>query len=65
MEKGHANDKEFVAFWQFQPTRNIALLRDRVLLKYDVYSIAPYASGHPELSIPKEQLRGILKPQYL
>lgn len=65
VEKGHATDKEFVAFWQFQPTRNIALLRDRVLLKYDVYSIAPYASGHPELSIPKEQLRGILKPQYL
>lgn len=65
VEKGHAQDKEFIAFWQFQPTRNIALLSDRVLLKYDVYSIAPYASGHPELSIPKETLRGILKPKYL
>lgn len=65
VEKGHADDKEFTDFWQFEPTRNIALLSDRVLLKYDVYSIAPYASGHPELVIPKEQLRGILKPQYL
>lgn len=64
-EKGHAQDKEFVAFWQFQPTRNIALLRDSVLLKYDVYSIAPYASGHPELVIPKEMLRGVLKARYL
>lgn len=65
VEKGHAQDEDFVAFWQFQPTRNIALLSDRVLLKYDVYSIAPYASGHPELSIPKEALRGVLKPKYL
>jgi len=65
VEKGHAEDKEFVAFWQFQPTRNIALLSDQVLLKYDVYSIAPYASGHPELVIPKDALRGVLKPKYL
>jgi hypothetical protein len=64
-EKGHSSDPEFLEFWKFERTRNIALLKDRILLKYDVYSIAPYASGHPELSISKQQLNGILKPDYL
>lgn len=64
-EKGLAGDKDFVEFWQFQPTRNIALLNDRVVLKYDVYTLAPYAMGHPELSIPKASLKGVLKPKYL
>ena len=41
------------------------LLRDKVLLKYDVYSIAPYSSGHPELEIPYTELRAIVKPEYL
>ena len=63
--KGHSRNAEFVEFWQFQKTRNVALLKDRLLLKYDVYSIAPYASGHPELSISKQQLKGILKAEYL
>jgi hypothetical protein len=65
VENGHAQDAEFVDFWPFQQTANIALLKDSVLLKYDVYSIAPYSSGHPELFIPHEQLKGILKPEYL
>jgi hypothetical protein len=65
VENGHAQDAEFVDFWPFQQTANIALLKDSVLLKYDVYSIAPYSSGHPELFIPHEQLEGILKPEYL
>ena len=64
-ENGHAQDAEFVDFWPFQQTANIALLKDSVLLKYDVYSIAPYSSGHPELFIPHEQLKGILKAEYL
>ncbi len=64
-EQGHSSDPEFLEFWKFERTRNIALLKDRVLLKYDVYSIAPYSSGHPQLSIPKQQLDGILKPEYL
>lgn len=51
--------------WPFQQTANVALLRDKVLLKYDVYSIAPYSSGHPELEIPYGELNGILKPAYL
>ncbi len=65
VENEHDQDAEFVDFWPFQQTPNIALLKDSVLLKYDVYSIAPYSSGHPELFIPHEQLKGILKAEYL
>ncbi|MCW3147342.1 RsiV family protein [Stutzerimonas stutzeri] len=64
-ENGHAQDPRFIDSWPFQQTANIALLKDSVLLKYDVYSIAPYSSGHPELFIPHEQLEGILKAKYL
>jgi hypothetical protein len=59
------HDAAFSRQWPFQQTSNIALLRDKVLLKYDVYSIAPYSSGHPELEIPYKELSGILKPAFL
>ena len=65
VENEHDQDAEFIEFWPFQQTAHIALLKDSVLLKYDVYSIAPYSSGHPELSIPHDQLEGIVRPEYL
>jgi hypothetical protein len=58
-------DPEFVSSWPFERTDNVALGKATVLLKYNVYSIAPYASGHPQLTIPYSQLQGILKPQYV
>ncbi|MCQ4322428.1 DUF3298 domain-containing protein [Stutzerimonas stutzeri] len=54
------HDAAFSHRWPFQQTSNVAFLRDKVLLKYDVYSIAPYSSGHPELEIPYEELDRIL-----
>ncbi len=59
------HDAAFSQQWPFQRTPHVALLRDKVLLKYDVYSIAPYSSGHPELEIPYEELAAIVKPAYL
>jgi hypothetical protein len=59
------HDAAFSRQWPFQRTANVAWLRDKVLLKYDVYSIAPYSSGHPELEIPYEELGAIVKPAYL
>ncbi|MES2821761.1 MAG: RsiV family protein [Pseudomonadota bacterium] len=58
-------DEAFVRDWPFQQTANIALTSGALSLKYDVYSIAPYAMGHPELKLPYPRLKGILKPQYL
>lgn len=57
----NGHDADFSRQWPFQQTANVALLHDKVLLKYDVYSIAPYSSGHPILEIPYEALGGILR----
>ncbi len=57
-------DPDFIRIWPFERTANVALGYGAVLLKYDVYSIAPYSSGHPEIRIPYPQLNGILKPRY-
>ncbi|WP_339486925.1 RsiV family protein [Pseudomonas sp. EL_65y_Pfl2_R95] len=58
-------DPEYLKNWPFTRTANIALLKKSVLLKYDVYTLAPYSSGHVSLTIPYSQLRAILKPEYL
>ena len=51
--------------WPFQENDNYALTRDGMVIKYPAYSIAPYAQGEPEISIPYSELRGILKPELL
>lgn len=56
-------DPEFVKNWPFQKTPNIALTYGAVVLKYDVYTIAPYAMGHVELKIPYPRLNGVIKPE--
>jgi hypothetical protein len=56
-------DAEFVKNWPFQRTENIALASDAVVLKYNVYSIAPYAMGHIELKIPYARLNGVIRPE--
>lgn len=61
---GLDQDLQYQAEWPFVRTANVALLRDSVMLKYEVGRIAPYANGHPELRIPYSRLNGILKPIY-
>ncbi len=56
-------DAEFVKLWPFQKTPNIALTYGAVVLKYNVYTIAPYSMGHTELKIPYPRLNGIIKPE--
>jgi len=56
-------DAEFKKNWPFTKTPNIALTYGAVVLKYDVYSIAPYAQGHPELKIAYPRLNGVIKPE--
>ncbi len=55
----------YAKMWPFAPTDNVALGPDGLIVKYDVYVIAPYSHGQPELTIPYAQLRGILRPAYL
>lgn len=51
--------------WPFAVSDNVAPLEEGLAVKYQVYDLAPYASGQPQLMIPYSQLDGILKPQYL
>lgn len=62
LQSHNQDNASFRQRWPFRTTDNIAFLRDRVLLKYPVAWIAPYDSGHPELSIPYTKLQGILRP---
>lgn len=55
----------FSRLWPFQPSDNFALTDAGMVVKYNSYEIAPYSSGQPELLVPYDQLRGILKPAYL
>ncbi|MCF7201115.1 RsiV family protein [Pseudomonas oligotrophica] len=63
-ENGLARDAQFLEQWPFRETGHVALLESGVLLKYDVYAIAPYSYGHPELIIGYDQLEGILRERY-
>lgn len=51
--------------WPFDKTDVMALLPAGLVLKYQPYSIGPYALGTPEIVIPYERLSGIFKPEYL
>ena len=53
------------AGWPFEKTDNVALLPDGLVLKYQPYSIGPYAIGTPELHIPLDELKGIIRPEWL
>ncbi|WP_442513183.1 RsiV family protein [Pseudomonas promysalinigenes] len=56
-------DAEFVKTWPFKRSPHIALTYGAVVVKYEVYAIAPYSMGHVELKIPYPRLNGILKPE--
>ena len=60
---GMDKDAEFVKTWPFRQTPHIALTYGAVVLKYEVYAIAPYSMGHIELKIPYPRLNGVIKPE--
>ena len=60
-----ASLENYLKQWPFTKTNNIALTRNELLLKYDVYTLAPYSSGHPQLKIPYSELKGILRNEVI
>ncbi|MBZ5487305.1 DUF3298 domain-containing protein [Halomonas aquamarina] len=58
-------DDQYVINWPLSESRNVAPLEDSWVVKFNVYEIAPYAVGQPELFIPLEELEGVAKPRYL
>ncbi|MGP5791430.1 RsiV family protein [Psychrobacter celer] len=51
--------------WPFSLSDNITLTDQGIDIRYQHYSIGPYAYGMPVLSIPYSQLQGVIKPQFL
>jgi len=50
--------------WPFTPSDNVTLTDKGIDIRYQHYSIGPYAYGMPILSIPYDKLRGIIKPHF-
>lgn len=59
------NNKEYQQDWPFVRTQNFALLPKFMVLKYDANTLAPYAMGEPKLLINYDQIKNIIKPEYL
>lgn len=59
------NPEEHLQSWEFHLTDNFTFTKEGVQFLYQPYEITPYAMGMPELVIPYQQLKGIIKPEYL
>lgn len=57
--------EEYEQAWKFSLTDNFYLGKNGLMLQYDEYEIGPYVVGLPRLELSFEQLKVILKPQYL
>ena len=58
------NVAEYEQAWKFKLTDNFYLCKQGLILQYGEYDIGPYVVGLPRLTIPYDQLKGVLKPQY-
>ncbi|MDW5377170.1 RsiV family protein [Halomonas sp. HP20-15] len=58
-------DESFADDWPLSDTLNVAPLEEAWVIHYNVYEIAPYAAGQPELRIPADELTGIVEARYL
>lgn len=57
--------KNYETNWPFTLSDNVTLTDKGVDIRYQHYSISPYAYGMPVLSIPYEKLGGIMKPRFI
>lgn len=58
-------DEAFRESWPFDKTDDVFFADDGMVLQYNVYHIAPYAMGQPQLTLPYEKLKGIVREKYL
>ncbi len=58
-------DDDFRQAWPFQKTDDYRLTAKGVVLLYQVYSIAPYVMGEPQLLVPWEQAKPLVRQAYL
>lgn len=65
LKQNDLTDPDLMTAWPFVTTDNIALTDKGITVKYQAYAIAAYAFGQPEFVVPYEQLKGIVKPEFL
>lgn len=58
------NIAEYEQVWKFKLSENFYLSKQGLILQYGEYEIGPYVVGLPRLTIPYDQLKGVLKKQY-
>lgn len=51
--------------WPFTLSDNVTLTDKGIDIRYQHYSIGPYAYGMPTLSIPYSKLEGVIKPRFI
>ena len=59
------NVDEYEQAWKFFLSTNYYLGKKGLILQYAEYEIGPFVVGLPRLTIPYEQLKGIIKTEYL
>lgn len=59
------NVQEYEQAWKFELSKNYYLGQQGLILQYQEYEIGPYVVGLPRLVIPYEDLKSILKAEYL
>ena len=57
--------EEYEQAWKFTLSDNFYLSKQGLILQYGEYEIGPYVVGLPRLTIPYDQVQGILKKEYL
>lgn len=57
--------EEYEQVWKFKLSNNFYLGKQGLILQYAEYEIGPYVVGLPRLEIPYEQLKTVLKKEYL
>jgi len=65
IKQNDLTDPDLQAAWPFSKTTNFALTDKGLTVKYQAYEIAAYAFGQPEFVVLYEQLKGIVKPEFL
>ncbi len=58
-------NREFRQMWPFRRSEDFRLGDEGLVLQYDVYVLGPYVLGPVQLTIPWEDLRGLVREQYL
>lgn len=59
------NPDDMAETWEFYLTDNFSFNKDGITFLYQPYAIGPYVMGMPELTIKYQDLKGVIKAEYL